>query len=83
MAVEHLNITLPNQLRVALDKEAEREKIGRSTLIRKAVQLYLDLVRRRELTQRLREGYAEMAGVARLLSKEFGRLDEESLKYAD
>jgi len=83
MPVEHLNITLPNQLKIALDKEAEREKIGRSTLIQKAVQLYLDLVRRRQLSQRLREGYAEMAGEARLLSKEFGRLDAESLKYVD
>lgn len=83
MPVEHVNITLQNQLRIALDKEAEREKIGRSTLIQKAVRLYLDLVRRRQLTQRLREGYAEMAGEARLLSKEFNHLDEEALKYVD
>ncbi len=83
MPVEHVNITLPNQLRAALDREAEREKIGRSTLIQKAVQLYLDLVRRKRFIQTLREGYSEMAGEARLLSKEFSRLDEESLKYVD
>ena len=83
MPVAHVNITLPGQLKAALDKEAEREKIGRSTLIQKAVQLYLRLLRRRLLTQQLREGYAEMAGEARLLSKEFRRLDEEALKYVD
>jgi len=83
MAVEHLNITLPIQLKDALDKEAEREKIGRSTLIQKAVQLYLGLIRRRQLTQRLREGYLEMAGEAKLLSKEFSHLDDEVLKHVD
>ena len=83
MPVEHVNITLPNQLKAALDKEAERERIGRSTLIQKALQLYLNLLRRKLLTQRLREGYVEMAGEARLLSKEFSRLDEEALKHVD
>ena len=83
MPVEHVNITLPNQLKAALDKEAERERIGRSTLIQKALQLYLNLLRRKLLTQRLREGYLEMAGEARLLSKEFSRLDEEALKDVD
>ena len=83
MSVEHVNITLPNQLKRALDKEAERERIGRSTLIQKALQLYLNLLRRKMLTQRLREGYVEMAGEARLLSKEFSRLDEETLKDVD
>lgn len=83
MPVEHVNITLPHQLKIALDKEAHRERLGRSTLVQKAIQLYLDLMRRRLLTQKLREGYAEMAGEARLLSKEFSRLDEETLKYVD
>ena len=83
MSAEHINITMPNELKIALDREAEREKIGRSTLIQKAVQLYLSLIRRRRLTHLLREGYVEMAGEARLLSDEFSRLDEEALKYVD
>ena len=81
MPFEHVNITLPEELKNALDREAQRERVGRSTLIQKAVQLYLDLARRRLLTRRLREGYLEMAGEAKLLSEEFGHLDDEAMKY--
>jgi len=83
MPYEHVNITLPNQLKVVLDKEAELEKIKRSTLIQRALEFYLQFKRRKLLNQLLKEGYKEMASEAKLLSKEFSSIDREALKYVD
>lgn len=83
MAVEHVNITLPAALREALDHEAEREHLGRSTLIQRAVTLYLRVAKGKTLRELLREGYLEMATEAREVTQAFEALDRESLKYAD
>jgi len=83
MPYEHVNITLPNQLKVVLDKEAELEKIKRSTLIHRELEFYLQFKRRKLLNQLLKEGYKEMASEAKLLSKEFSSIDREALKYVD
>ncbi|MBI3009832.1 MAG: hypothetical protein HYY57_02480, partial [Candidatus Omnitrophica bacterium] len=55
----------------------------RSTLIQKAVRVYLGLSRKKALRALLEEGYAELASEAKQLEREFARLDAESLKYAD
>ena len=83
MPVEHLNITLPMDLKKALDHEAEREHTKRSTLIQKAVALYLRVAERKSLRELLKEGYVEMAAEAKAVTRAFETLDREALKYAD
>ena len=81
--MEHLSITFPEALRRALDLEAEREGTKRSTLIQKAVRVYLQLRHRKALAELLREGYLEMTGESEQMAHDFKHLDHESLKYAD
>ena len=83
MKTEHINITIPPELREAVDQEARHQRTKRSTLIQKAVRVYLGLSRRQALRALLEEGYLELSGEARRLEREFKRLDAESLKYAD
>lgn len=83
MPVEHLNITLPILLREALDQEARREHTKRSTLIQKAVALYLRVAEKTNLKDLLKEGYVEMAAEAKAVTRSFQALDRESLKYVD
>ena len=83
MPVEHLNITLPVRLKEALDQEVRRERTKRSTLIQRAVVLYLRVAERKSLKELLQEGYLEMAAEAETLTRKFQALDRESLKYVD
>lgn len=83
MPVEHLNITLPIPLREALDREARREHTKRSTLIQKAVALYLRVAEKTNLKYLLKEGYVEMAAEAKAVTQAFQALERESLKYVD
>ena len=83
MKVEHINITISPDLREAVDHQAKREHTKRSTLIQKAVKVYLGLSRKQALQALLKEGYAELAAESKQLEHEFARLDAESLKYAD
>lgn len=81
--MEHLSITFPEDLKEALDSEAEREHLKRSTLIQKAVKVYLALKRQRAVTDLLREGYQEMADELRKVTGDFKHADRQSLKYLD
>ena len=83
MKAEHINITIPPELREAIDQQAKRERTKRSSLIQKAVRVYLGLSRRKALRALLEEGYAEMGHEAKRLEQEFQRLDAESLTYVD
>ncbi len=83
MPVEHLNITLPIPLREALDQEVRREHTKRSTLIQKAVALYLRVAEKTNLKDLLKEGYVEMAAEAKAVAHAFQALDRESLKHVD
>ena len=81
--MEHLSITFPETLRVSLDREAKREHTKRSTLIQKAVRIYIDLKHRQQLSELLKEGYQEMAADSKDLASAFKHADEASLKYVD
>ena len=81
--MEHLSITFPENLRKALDREAEREGTKRSTLIQKAVRIYLELKQRKATSDLLREGYQEMYGEAQKVTADFKDLDHDSLKHVD
>ena len=81
--MEHLNITFPEDLKQALDLEAKSEHTGRSTLIQKAVRVYLELKRRQAIKALLKESYEEMASVNEQMVRDFEKLDQESLKHVD
>lgn len=83
MPVEHVNITLPEPLKVALDHEAKREHTKRSTLIQKAIRLYLHVAERQSVKVLLQEGYMDMAAEARAITRAFQALDHDALKYVD
>ena len=83
MRAEHINITIQPELREAVDRQAKQEHTKRSSLIQKAVKVYLGLSHRKALRALLAEGYVELGGEAKRLEREFERLDAESLKYAD
>ena len=82
-AMECLSITFPEDLKEALDRQAKREHTKRSTLIQKAVRIYLQIKKQKEINHLLREGYREMADEALQLLREFKTTDRESLKYVD
>ena len=83
MKAEHINITIPPDLREAVDRQAKQEHTKRSSLIQKAVRIYLGLSKRNTLRTLLEEGYRELGPEAERLAKEFEALDRESLKYVD
>ena len=69
--MEYLSITFPESLRAALDREAKKEHTKRSTLIQKAVRVYLDMKKRKQLNELLKQGYTETAKLDREISKEW------------
>ncbi len=81
--MEHINITFPEKLKKELDREAKSQRTARSTLIQKAVKVYLELKRRKALKDLLQEGYQEMSGTTDELMQDFKRLDRESWKHVD
>ena len=83
MKAEHINITIPPDLREAVDRQAKQEHTKRSSLIQKAVRIYLGLSKRNALRTLLEEGYRELGPEAERLTKEFEAPDRESLKYVD
>ena len=83
MKAQHINITIPGDLKMRLDAESARERIGRSTLIQKALSLYLALVKQKRMKALLAEGYGEMAGATRSIMKDFEAIDGEALRYVD
>ena len=81
--MEYLSITFPSDLKAALDQEAKREHIKRSTLIQKAVRIYLQLKKQKAVNNLLREGYQEMYGISQEMVRDFEKLDRDSLKHVD
>lgn len=79
----YLSITFPEDLKDALDKEAKRQHTKRSTLIQKAVRVYLELKKRQETQNLLRDGYQEMYGTLKQTADDFSFLDQDSLKHVD
>jgi metal-responsive CopG/Arc/MetJ family transcriptional regulator len=83
MRAEHINITIPVGLKTRIDEESRRERIGRSTLIQKAVAFYLELVKSKRMKKLLAEGYTEMAAESLRITKDFEDLDEEAMKHVN
>ena len=67
----HLSITFPEDLKAALDREVKQERTKRSTLIQTAVRVYIGMKRRKELNERMRQGYIEMGKTDRQMNREW------------
>lgn len=78
--MEHLSITFPTPLKRQLDLEAKRENMGRSTLIQKAVRVYLELKKKNEANVLLAQEYDELNEVARELLIDFAASDAKAWK---
>ena len=81
--MERLNISLPVELQVALDRQAKAEHTRRSTLIQKAIRFYLEVKKKRKTYDLLCEGYQEMYGVAKELQEDFKFADGDAFKDGD
>jgi metal-responsive CopG/Arc/MetJ family transcriptional regulator len=81
--MEYLSITFPEDLKEALDREAKKEHLKRSTFIQKAVRVYLQLKKHKAEQNLLREGYEATYEVSKKIADEFAGLDKDSLKYVD
>ena len=72
-------VELPASLYAETEKATAQLSINRSTLIRSALQEYLDKWRREELENELAEGYIANASQARETAEAFSHVDSELL----
>ena len=70
-------VEFPATLYTATEKATSELSINRSTLIRCAVQEYLDRLRVQELEKELAEGYLANASQARETAEAFSHVDSE------
>lgn len=73
-------ISLPSALLQEVDGIVALEKKNRSEFIREAMKLYLEERKKRDIRERLKRGYQEMAKINLALAEEGLALDRESLE---
>jgi metal-responsive CopG/Arc/MetJ family transcriptional regulator len=61
MAVRPVQISLDHDLLRRIDRDAETKKAGRSAFVRRAVELYLEAKRRREIDARIVAAFSGQA----------------------
>ena len=61
MVARSVQISLDEELLNALDSDPETEERGRSSVIRRAIRLYLDLKRRKQIDDAYERGYGSDA----------------------
>jgi metal-responsive CopG/Arc/MetJ family transcriptional regulator len=61
MSARSVQISLDEKLLAAVDRDPETRRLGRSAVIRRALSLYLELKRRREVDQSYHRAYAGRA----------------------
>ena len=61
VAARSVQISLDQELLEQVDREPEAQRDGRSALIRRALRVYLELKRRREIDQAYLQGYGGQA----------------------
>lgn len=75
--VKRIMISLPDSLLAEVDGFIRRNHLNRSEFIREAVRRYMEEHRRRELRQRMKEGYLEMAELNLTLAEGAVAVDSE------
>lgn len=69
-ATKRIVVTVPEPLLQQVDGIAAMERIDRSALIREAVRIYVEERKRRDLRERMKHGYIEMASINLTLAEE-------------
>jgi CopG family transcriptional regulator/antitoxin EndoAI len=76
-------ISLPQNLLKEVDGVVEMEKRTRSEFIREAMKLYLQERRKRQIRERMQEGYIEMARLNLALANEAISAENEADRLAE
>ena len=81
--MERFNIILPKALQKEIDAQAKKEKLNRSSFIRKTVYLYLRMKKQQAENQLMKEGCQATYNEMKKVNEEFRYADQETLKYLD
>lgn len=73
-------ISLPNTLLQEVDGIVRQERINRSYFIREAMCMYISELRRRQIREKLQEGYLAMSQINLLLANEAVQAENEAVK---
>ncbi|NLC11068.1 MAG: ribbon-helix-helix protein, CopG family [Firmicutes bacterium] len=76
-------ISLPQNLLTEVDGVVAKEQRTRSEFIREAMKLYLQERRKRQIRERMQEGYREMAGLNLSLAKEAFEAENEASRIVE
>jgi CopG family transcriptional regulator / antitoxin EndoAI len=80
---KRIMISLPNNLLQEVDGVVEMEKRTRSEFIREAMKLYLQERRKKQIRERMQEGYMEMARLNLDLANEAISAENEADRLAE
>lgn len=80
---KRIMISLPQNLLSEVDGVVELEKRTRSEFIREAMKLYLQERRKRQIRERMQEGYMEMARLNLTLANEAINAENEADRLAE
>jgi len=75
--MQRVMVTLPPDLVTAVSQVTQRQDSNRSELIRKALEFYLDELKRQELAEQMKEGYLINAERDLRICNEFAYADAE------
>ena len=81
--MERFNIILPKSLQQQIDAQAKKEKLNRSSFIRKTVYLYLQMKKQQVENQLMKEGCQAEYGEVKKIQEDFRYVDQEAWKYVD
>ena len=82
MRTKRIMISLPQNLLTEVDGVVELEKRTRSEFIREAMKLYLQERKKRQIRERMQEGYMEMARLNLALANEAIDAENEADRIA-
>lgn len=80
---ERIMVSLPEHLLQEVDGFASNEECSRSEFIRKAMKLYIEERKKRDLRERLQQGYQEMASINLELANEAVEAENEANRLAE
>lgn len=77
---KRIMISLPDALLREVDGIVSKEKVNRSQLIREAMCMYITELRKRQIREKLQEGYVAMSRINLLLANEALQAEDEAVR---